>query len=119
MVYLLSSNAGYPGNHRVNFSPAPSSALIMHLKFLTGNFITGSSVLCCNGSVDKSLCREDNSPFTGCLSVCVSVCVHTSLNHFGIPTWVHPWYYWKPWQTPVSALHLPSAKVVFNDVLCR
>lgn len=56
----------------------------MHLKFLTGNFITGSSVLCCNGSVDKSLCREDNSPFTGCLSVCVSVCLCA---HIPEPFW--------------------------------
>lgn len=38
---------------------------MMHLKFITGNFIIGSRLLCFNGSVDKSLPADDNrlSPF--------------------------------------------------------
>lgn len=43
----------------------PSSKSIMHLKFLPGNSITGSSAGHFNGSADKSLPAADNSPFPG------------------------------------------------------
>lgn len=48
---------------RVNFSlHPPKNTSVIHLKFLTGNFIIGRGLLCFNGSVDKKLC-EDNSLF--------------------------------------------------------
>lgn len=44
----------------------PLSTSITHLKFITGNFITGSRLLCFNGSVDKSLSADDNRLFPSC-----------------------------------------------------
>lgn len=51
----------------------------MHLKFLSGNFIIGSSLLCFNGTVDKSLCGDDNSvsPFSVPVAIITHVFVYS------------------------------------------
>lgn len=60
----------------------------MHLEFLSGNFIIGSSLLCFNGTVDKSLCGDDNSlsPFSVPVAIITDVFVysHCSRNHGSI-----------------------------------
>lgn len=42
---------------------------------LTGKSFALTSVLCCNGSVDKSLCEDDDGPFPGCM--CAHAPVYT------------------------------------------